>query len=152
MLELIDMCSSDDQVTWLSYRLVQLYPQQWPGIAELRACFCKRFKPADGIQVNSAVYDEFPSEAQLGPIPGLQLEASPTERDAIETASIPATRQLEAGEVSVDPDLDAEFHRIAMAHQMPVIHKHSIQEIQQELYRRRITQADVERELASRGK
>ncbi len=98
--EIVNMASSDEQVIWLGYRMQQLYPKQWPGIVELRACFCKRFKPADGVEVNSATYfqeDGFPTEAELGPVPGLSLPPTRSEREALEAATGP--RQLEAGEV-----------------------------------------------------
>lgn len=144
--EIADMATSDEQVKWLGYRFLQLYPKQWPGIVELRACFCKRFPPADGVQVESAIYfDEgYPSEAQLGPIPGLLLEPCRSERDQIEGANIPASRQLEAGEFTVDPELAAEVHRLAAAKTMPVIEKRSLAEIERALYGPRITPEEVE--------
>jgi hypothetical protein len=133
--EIVNMANSDEQVIWLGYRFVQLYPKQWPGIGELRALFCTRFKPADGFQINSGVFEEFPSEAQLGPVPGLYLPPAPSEREAIEAASIPPTRQLEAGKVSVDLELAAMVHEIAESHRMPPSRDpRSIHEIEQELY------------------
>lgn len=149
--EIADMASSDEQVKWLGHRFLQLYPKQWPGIVELRACFCKRFKPADGVHVESAVYfnQGYPSEADLGPIPGLLLEPTRSEREAIEAAGIPATRQLEAGEFTVDPDLAEEVHRLATAKAMPVVEKRSLAEIELALYGPRITPEEVERARAA---
>jgi hypothetical protein len=92
------MATSDEQVIWLGHRLLQLYPKQWPGIVELRACFCKRFKPADGVEVKSATYfsEGFPTEAELGPVPGLCLPPTRSEIEALEGSTM--SRQLEAGE------------------------------------------------------
>lgn len=151
MQEIASMATSDQQVLWLGYRMVQLYPKQWPGIAELRACFCKRFAPADGVQVESAIYFDqgFPSEAELGPIPLLKLDPAPSEYDAIEAATIPATRQLEAGEFTVDPDLAEEVHRLATAKTMPIVEKRSLAEIERALYGPRVTPEEVERARAA---
>ncbi len=88
--EIVNMATSDEQVIWLGYRMQQLYPKQWPGIVELRACFCKRFKPADGVEVNSATYfqqDGFPTEAELGPVPGLCLPPTRSERESLEAGT-----------------------------------------------------------------
>jgi hypothetical protein len=95
--EIIQMATSDEQVIWLGYRMQQLYPKQWPGIVELRACFCKRFKPADGVEVNTATYFQeggFPTEAELGPVPGLCLPPTLSEREALAAGTTPL---LEAG-------------------------------------------------------
>lgn len=133
--EIVNMATSDEQVIWLGYRFIQLYPKQWPGIGELRALFCKRFKPADGLQVNSGVFEDFPTEAELGPVPGLALPPARSEREALQAATIPITRQLEAGEVSVDPDLAQLVHGIAESHRMPPKPEpRSVQEIEAALY------------------
>lgn len=144
--EIASMATCDEQVIWLGYRIVQLYPKQWPGIAELRACFCKRFPPADGVQVESAIYfDEgYPSESELGSIPGLALEPCRSELDQIAAANIPPTRQLEAGEFTVDPELAEEVHRLATVKAMPVIEKRSLEEIERAFYGPKITPEEVE--------
>ncbi len=94
--EIADMATSDEQVKWLGHRFIQLYPKQWPGIVELRACFCKRFRPADGVEVESAIYfnEGYPSEAHLGPVPGLRLTPTRSEREALEAGkSVPQIGQ-----------------------------------------------------------
>src|SRR6266852_5020605 len=75
--ELVAMCDSDQQAQWLAARMGQVF-KQWPGLGEMRALFCKRFKPADGHDVGSQLYaDGFPSEAELGPLPIKGLPAPP---------------------------------------------------------------------------
>ena len=62
-----EMAQTNEQVDWLVRRALALYTD-WPGPRELRALFCSRWKPADGIEAYSTVYiaDEsgggFPSE------------------------------------------------------------------------------------------
>lgn len=62
-----EMCETEDQVRWLVKRVRSLY-SEWPGDCELRACYCSRFTPLDGIRVNSAVFlDGIPSERAAEP-------------------------------------------------------------------------------------
>jgi hypothetical protein len=59
-----EMASTEEQVRWLAKRMRSLY-NEWPGEREMRACFCSRFRPADGINAYSSVYsDGIPSERQ----------------------------------------------------------------------------------------
>jgi hypothetical protein len=68
-----EMAENDDQVRWLVRRMLNLY-NEWPGPRELRACFCSKFRPADGIHQYSSVYlDGIPSERATAP----QLPAAP---------------------------------------------------------------------------
>lgn len=63
-LELGRMCGSLQQALWLVSRASQLYTN-WPGIRELRATLCGKYKPADGLEVCSEVYaDGIPSEKE----------------------------------------------------------------------------------------
>lgn len=76
------MATSEDQVRWLVNRMTSGLYAQWPGPQEMRACFCSRFKPADGISVCSTVYlDGIPSERatglQIAGRPNLQIEGGP---------------------------------------------------------------------------
>jgi hypothetical protein len=65
-----EMASSKEQVQWLVNRTIALH-KEWPGPRELRAIFCSKFKPRDGIEAGSLVYvDGIPSEHQ-GPAPGM---------------------------------------------------------------------------------
>ena len=65
-----EMASNNEQIEWLVRRALALY-NEWPGPRELRALFCSRYKPADGIEARSTVYisDEsgggFPRETPL---------------------------------------------------------------------------------------
>jgi hypothetical protein len=67
MAELMEMCANDEQVEWIGKRMSALYTE-WPGLRELRAVFCSKFKPRDGIEVNSTdarFIDGIPSERGL---------------------------------------------------------------------------------------
>lgn len=67
------MCANDEQACWLADRMVQLHGREWPGPDELRATFCSKFRPKDGIEKDSEVYHEgIPSE---NPNRNAQLEA-----------------------------------------------------------------------------
>jgi len=66
-----DIAENEDQVRWLVKRVRTLY-HEWPGEHELRAAFCSKFRPKDGINAYSQVYldgipSEKASEPQLGP-------------------------------------------------------------------------------------
>jgi hypothetical protein len=96
--ELVKICASDAHAEWLAVRAIQVF-NQWPGYAELRAVYCKRFKPCDGVQADSAIYvDGFPTEHELGII---DIKGLPAPIAALPQA--PPPRQLE-GEVSADPE------------------------------------------------
>lgn len=92
MEELLSMCESDAHAQWLAIRMGQVFQKQWPGIGEMRALYCKRFKPVDHIQAFSEIYlDGFPSEQDLGvlkidglpePIPALAFVSKKQERVA----------------------------------------------------------------------
>jgi len=86
-----EMCETEDQVRWLVKRVRALYGE-WPGEREMRACYCARFKPKDGIDVGSSVFlDGIPSE-------------NPERNREIEG---PVLKQLPGGHVaSEDPALD----------------------------------------------
>jgi hypothetical protein len=57
-----DIAETEDQVRWLVKRVRTLYAE-WPGEHELRAAFCSRFRPKDGINACSSVYvDGIPTE------------------------------------------------------------------------------------------
>lgn len=66
------MCSSIEQVRWLVQRMTSGIYAQWPGPQELRACFCCRFKPKDGVSAFSSVYpDGLPPDPTAPPRPEL---------------------------------------------------------------------------------
>lgn len=60
--ELAAMCENAKQGMWLVRRLSQLYVK-WPGMREVRAVYCAKFSPQDGLEVYSGVYEDgIPSE------------------------------------------------------------------------------------------
>jgi hypothetical protein len=67
------MATDETQVEWLVQRSISLYAE-WPGAREIRACFCSKFRPADGLSVGSTVYlDGIPSERLIEAAPRLML-------------------------------------------------------------------------------
>ena len=59
----IDMAETEEQVYWLVRRMTSGLYDKWPGPFELRATYCSKFKPKDGIELDSVVYPEgIPSE------------------------------------------------------------------------------------------
>ncbi len=53
---------SESEVQWVIRRVLALY-REWPGVYELRAVYCSKWKPKDGIEAFSAVHvDGIPSE------------------------------------------------------------------------------------------
>jgi hypothetical protein len=64
------MCSDESQVRWLIDRMTSGLYAEWPGPQEMRACFCSRFKPKDGINAYSTVYlDGIPLSKPLPRLP-----------------------------------------------------------------------------------
>jgi hypothetical protein len=106
--ELLCMVQSDAEALWLAYRLVQVFTKGWPGIGEMRALYCKRFKPKDGIELYSQQFpDGFPSEKQLGPIDIPDLGAFDTKN---KLAAGRAPLQIEAPREQMSADKLQEFH------------------------------------------
>jgi hypothetical protein len=103
------MCASETQVRWLVDRLTSGIYTEWPGIAEVRGCFCSRYKPADGINVYSTVYpDGLPPDPAAPPRPGI---------------TAPDPKALPPGhEVTADPELEASIEQLADKCRMPPAH------------------------------
>lgn len=75
--DLADMAQNEDQIEWCIKRVRNLYPE-WPGIRELRAVFCSRFKPQDGINAYSTIYlDGIPPSKQSLVIAGPEQKSLP---------------------------------------------------------------------------
>ena len=53
------MAEKEEQVRWLVQRVLALY-NEWPGPGEVRAVYCSRFRPEDGITAYSTVYRPHP--------------------------------------------------------------------------------------------
>lgn len=93
-----EMATSEDQVRWLVNRMTSGIYTRWPGPHEMRACFCSRYRPQDGINAYSTVYlDGIPSERAAG----LQIAA-------------PATAQIEAGEAAKPDKRPLDALHVAM--------------------------------------
>lgn len=63
----LGMIDTEEHLDWLVARALQLFPR-WPGVAEIRALYCSRFKPKDGVEGYSEIYENFPSP-QPAPLP-----------------------------------------------------------------------------------
>lgn len=100
------MATNIEQVRWLVRTMTSGSYQKWEGPAELRAVFCMKFKPRDGIESISAIYPEGMSREQLNP--GLQIEAA-----------APLQITGEVGPVSADPEMGATVLTLAEARRMP---------------------------------
>ena len=56
LMEIIGgMASNEDQVRWLVTSALAIY-DEWPGPRELRALFCSRWTPRDGVKAYSQMY------------------------------------------------------------------------------------------------
>lgn len=103
------MCASEEQVRWLVDRMTSGIYSEWPGIAEVRACFCARYKPKDGISVCSTVFPR-------------NLPPDPTAPPRPEIAA-PKLKALPPGhEVTVDPELEASIQKLAEKVKPPAPH------------------------------
>jgi hypothetical protein len=52
---LSSMALYESEARWLVERMADLYAA-WPGADEMRACFCSKFQPRDGLERRSSVY------------------------------------------------------------------------------------------------
>jgi hypothetical protein len=103
------MCASEAQVRWLVDRMTSGIYTEWPGIGEMRACFCHRYKPQDGINAYSTVYpDGLPPDPTAQPRPRI---------------AAPDQKPLQPGhEVTADPELEASIQKLAHKCSMPPAH------------------------------
>ena len=148
------MIDHEDQAEWLAKRMLQIY-REWPGPYELRACYCGRFRPADGISACSEIYGD-----------GLPIDPTAPPRPEI---AAPKRLALPPGHVeSADPELDAAIQKLAEKVKPPAPHplvtqfQHMLAEITTaprdrrepeeprptNLNYRRITQADIDAAVA----
>jgi hypothetical protein len=79
------MAKTDEQIEWLVSRVQQLW-NEWEGPRELRAVFCSKFTPADGIDAYS----------QLSRF----ADGIPGEKSGFPAIAAASTRRIAAGEVS----------------------------------------------------
>ena len=97
-----EICETDEQVIWLARRMRNLY-QEWPGSHELRACFCAKHSPKDGLEVFSAVYHD----------------GIPSERTTSHLALPGANPLMIEGTVTADLELEAKVIELAAEKAMP---------------------------------
>ena len=102
------MASNEDQVRWLVRTMTSGAFSKWEGPAELRAVFCMKFRPKDGIEATSAIYPDGMSREQLNP--GLQI-----------TAGAPLQIAGAVGPVTIDPEMELTVVALAEAKRMPGI-------------------------------
>lgn len=90
----LEMVETQEQCDWLVSRALKLYAK-WPGVAELRALYCSKWKPRDGVETYSSIYlDGIPSEHPVA--------------------------HAQPGQASTaDPQFEAELQRVAKLKQMP---------------------------------
>ena len=120
-----EMIDHEDQAEWLANRMLRIY-REWPGPYEMRACFCGRFKPKDGINAYSETYPD-----------GLPPDPTAPPRPVI---AAPKLKPLPPGHVATaDPEFEASIRQLA-------------DEVSKFPDRRRKSIADEERELADAPK
>jgi hypothetical protein len=93
----LNMIETEEQMEWLANRALGIYAR-WPGVAEIRALYCARFKPKDGMEGYSEAYPD----------------GYPSERPADLPSPLPPTSQGTA-----DPEFVAEVQRTAALKRMP---------------------------------
>jgi|SRR5271157_1397460 len=71
------MCHNEKEVRWLVDRMTSGIYAEWPGIQEMRACFCSRFPPRDGINAYSSVYPDGIPPENPKQLAGAELPALP---------------------------------------------------------------------------
>ena len=68
--ELAERSHDIEEIRWTVKRVVKLYPE-WPGINEVRAVYCSRWRPFDGVEAfssNPRFCDGIPSEREHVPM------------------------------------------------------------------------------------
>lgn len=92
------MCRTEQEARWLIDRMTSGLYAEWPGIAEVRACFCSRYPPKDGMNICSGVY----------------LDGIPSEHSDVRQISGPEMLALPPGhEFTADPELEATLKDVA---------------------------------------
>jgi len=86
------LVDTEDHLDWLVERSLKLY-SRWPGIAEIRAVYCSSFRPADGVEGYSEIYESgFPHES-----------------------TAPAAPPKRATKFCADTEFEAELRQVAQA-------------------------------------
>lgn len=100
--ELAVMARDEEQIRWLVGRLPKLF-EAWPAMHEVRAVFCSKFQPRDGIEVYSTAY----------------VDGIPAERESLKQIEVPALRRLTASELTPDPEMAALVSMATKARALP---------------------------------
>jgi len=91
-----DLTDDEEKVRWLVKRMRTLYAE-WPGEREMRAAFCSKYKPKDGINAYSSVYQEgIPSERQQSQpqIAGPEVRALPPAREVLDPQLVDKVKRI----------------------------------------------------------
>ena len=148
---MLDPAKAEQQAQWLVDAMTSGAYNAWPGPGELRAMFCSKFKPHDGVQSASEVYpDGIPSEYLR--IPGETPKKSPI---LLPPAIPPDPRDHH---VSEDAAFDHEIQKAAERKTRWPTHTSEIVKLHDDHYGearepgtyRQITQADIDAELKKR--
>lgn len=145
LLKLVgSMCENEDQVRWLVNRMTSGIYSQWPGPQEMRACFCCRYKPKDGINAYSSVYpDGLPVDPTAPPRPGIagpDWKALPPGEPVSQDAEMDRKVALLAQAKSIDRKRPAPVHQPMSAERRAQLQR----EIDREVERQREQRAKQE--------
>lgn len=102
-----EMANNDDQIRWLIRRMTSGMYSEWPGMKELRACFCHRFPPKDGINAYSSVYGEDLGEWPKDP-------TAPPRIEALRPLALPMGHQ-----VTADAEMELAVTQVAQERHLP---------------------------------
>jgi hypothetical protein len=94
------MAETEEQILWVVQRMTAGLYEKWPGPLEMRAVYCSKFRPKDGVEAESTIYPNgIPSEKKPGDLSGLPVPELPA---------------LPAGHIaSTDPEADAIIQALA---------------------------------------
>lgn len=96
------MCRSESEVAWLVNRMTSGLYAEWPGPKEMRACFCSKFRPKDGINAYSEVYlDGIPSESGRFELGAPNLKALPPGASVTADSHLSAAVAIAVNTVSI---------------------------------------------------
>ena len=139
------MARNNADIAWLANRCLELW-NEWEGPREMRAVFCSKFRPADGIEAYSQLprfNDGIPSEKAAEP---LQLGGSTVRQ----IAGLRDTAEDLTAAVSIRPVIQALARAKDMQRTKPV-RVPSIPVVQITAANR-ITEADIERAKREAGR
>lgn len=128
LLKLVcEMAGTNEQIDWLVKRCRNLW-NTWEGPHELRAVFCSKYKPTDGIEAYSDLprfLDGIPSEResqplQLGSAPFLRIAAPPDNRAVADGLTASPTIQRTLSAMALSKDLNRVDRRAPKVPDIPM--------------------------------